>query len=220
MLLDQVPAARPHQQRRDLARRACIACLRGWLNSIVPRTASRRLIWPSMLFAQVGELASSKSAMKTLAPQLSALMIILRSTGPVISTRRSCRSAGDRRDGPLLGADLGRLGQKIGKAPGIDLAAAAPRARPAAPAAGDSNRRDILARNCKRLRRQDFGECAVTGPRISMPSLCSDWFSLVCRSRQDVGHGKPPGCNLVGSLNVSRTGENSGAELPIVVCGS
>ena len=47
-----------------------------------------------MLFAQVGELASSKSAMKTLAPELSALTIILRSTGPVISTRRSSRSAG------------------------------------------------------------------------------------------------------------------------------
>ena len=45
-------------------------------------------------WVQVGEEASSKSAMKTLAPQLSALMIILRSTGPVISTRRSCRSAG------------------------------------------------------------------------------------------------------------------------------
>ena len=40
--------------------------------------------------------ASSKSAMKTFAPELSALMIILRSTGPVISTRRSCRSSGQR----------------------------------------------------------------------------------------------------------------------------
>ena len=39
-------------------------------------------------------MASSKSAMKTLAPELSALMIIFRSTGPVISTRRSRRSAG------------------------------------------------------------------------------------------------------------------------------
>ena len=34
-----------------------------------------------MLFSQVGELESSKSAMKTLAPEFSALMIILRSTG-------------------------------------------------------------------------------------------------------------------------------------------
>src|SRR5258707_466217 len=32
--------------------------------------------------------------METLAPEFSALIIILRSTGPVISTRRSCRSAG------------------------------------------------------------------------------------------------------------------------------
>src|SRR5712664_3179991 len=32
--------------------------------------------------------------MKTLAPELKALIIILRSTGPVISTLRSCRSAG------------------------------------------------------------------------------------------------------------------------------
>ncbi len=47
-----------------------------------------------MRFCQVGELESSKSAMKTLAPELSALMIIFRSTGPVISTRRSRRSAG------------------------------------------------------------------------------------------------------------------------------
>src|ERR1035438_3585373 len=61
---------------------------------MVPRTASRRLTCPSITLLQVGELESSKSAMKTLAPELSALMIILRSTGPVISTRRSSRSAG------------------------------------------------------------------------------------------------------------------------------
>jgi len=39
--------------------------------------------------AQVGLLASSKSAMKPLAPELSALITSLRSVGPVISTRRS-----------------------------------------------------------------------------------------------------------------------------------
>ena len=32
--------------------------------------------------------------MKTFAPELSALIIIFRSTGPVISTRRSSRSGG------------------------------------------------------------------------------------------------------------------------------
>src|SRR3989442_10135669 len=47
-----------------------------------------------MVFSQVGECESSKSAMNTLAPELRALMTILRSTGPVISTLRSCRSGG------------------------------------------------------------------------------------------------------------------------------
>ena len=43
---------------------------------------------------QVGAFESSKSAMKTDAPQFMALMTIFRSTGPVISTRLSCRSFG------------------------------------------------------------------------------------------------------------------------------
>ncbi len=61
---------------------------------MVRRIASRRLIWPSIRLFQVGVFESSKSAMKTFAPELSALIIILRSTGPVISTRRSRISAG------------------------------------------------------------------------------------------------------------------------------
>ena len=60
----------------------------------MPRIASRRLIWPSRMLSQVGVEESSKSAMNTLAPEFSALMTILRSTGPVISTRRSSRSCG------------------------------------------------------------------------------------------------------------------------------
>ena len=59
-----------------------------------PFHRSSRLAWPSIMLAKAGEEASSKSAMNTLAPELSALTIILRSTGPVISTRRSRRSAG------------------------------------------------------------------------------------------------------------------------------
>jgi hypothetical protein len=60
----------------------------------VRRTASCMLACPSTTFFQVGERASSKSAMKHDAPELRALMTILASVGPVISTRRSCRSAG------------------------------------------------------------------------------------------------------------------------------
>ena len=47
-----------------------------------------------MQLNQVGEFESSKSAMNTFAPELSALITILRSTGPVISTRRSAISSG------------------------------------------------------------------------------------------------------------------------------
>ncbi len=66
-----------------------------------PFTASRRLIWPSIWLAKVGADESSKSAMNTFAPEFSALMIILRSTGPVISTRRSRRAAGIGRHHPV-----------------------------------------------------------------------------------------------------------------------
>src|SRR5213083_1068064 len=61
---------------------------------MVRRTASRRLICPSTMLCQVGQFASSKSAMKVEAPEFSALITILRSVGPVSSTRRSSRSFG------------------------------------------------------------------------------------------------------------------------------
>ena len=60
----------------------------------MPLTASCRLIWPSMILSQLGASESSKSAMNTFTLALSALITILRSTGPVISTRRSRRSCG------------------------------------------------------------------------------------------------------------------------------
>ena len=76
--------------------------------------------WPSTRFAQVGDVASSKSAMNTFAPEFSALMIILRSTGPVISTRRSCRSAGNRADLPVAAANGSGVGEKIGTGAGVE----------------------------------------------------------------------------------------------------
>ncbi len=56
--------------------------------------ASRRFTWPRTMFPHVGEQESSKSAMNAFTGAFRALMIILRSTGPVISTRRSRRSCG------------------------------------------------------------------------------------------------------------------------------
>jgi hypothetical protein len=94
MAFRQVPAARADDQDGRLVLELVgLARVRvGEVDLAGP--AIRRLIWPSTILAQTGEEASSKSAMKTLAPEFSALTIILRSTGPVISTRRSCRSAG------------------------------------------------------------------------------------------------------------------------------
>ena len=93
VLLVQVPAARARDQHRGLVVQPVLLA-RPARSVIVRRTASRRLIWPSIMLAQVGQFASSKSAMKVDAPQLSALITILRSVGPVISTRRSSRSRG------------------------------------------------------------------------------------------------------------------------------
>ena len=71
--------------------------------------------------------------MNTFAPELSALMIILRSAGPVISTRRSCRSAGIGGDVPLALADGARLGAGNRAACPRRFPSGAPRAGPAVP---------------------------------------------------------------------------------------
>ena len=92
--LDQVPAARSDEQASRAARRGGTTCPPADSNASVPRTASARAACPPTTFAQLGDSASSRSAMNTRAPELSALIIIFGSAGPVISTRRSSRSAG------------------------------------------------------------------------------------------------------------------------------
>ena len=126
------------------------------VKSIVRRIASRRLIWPSIMLSQVGVLASSKSAMKTFAPELSALMIILRSTGPVISTRRSCDVGRDRRAGPVAFADRARLGQEVGQLAGVELAPGALRALRQQLLAPAAERALQLGHERERLGRQDL----------------------------------------------------------------
>ena len=66
----------------------------GPLYSIVPLTASLRFNCPWTVPVQMGEWESSKSAMYTSAPLFKALIIIFRSTGPVISTRLFSKSDG------------------------------------------------------------------------------------------------------------------------------
>ena len=93
VLLVQVPAARARDEHRRAARSAGSAC-RTARGRSSRRTASIRFAWPETMLSQVGQFASSKSAMNVEAPELSALITILRSVGPVISTRRSSRSGG------------------------------------------------------------------------------------------------------------------------------
>lgn len=62
--------------------------------STIRRTGTAEMAYVKDQAHQVGAFESSKSAIKTDAPEFKALMTILRSTGPVISTRRSKRSFG------------------------------------------------------------------------------------------------------------------------------
>jgi len=87
-----MPAARARDEHGGaIVERVFLAAL---VSIMLRLTASRRLICPSTMLSQVGQFASSKSAMKVEAPQLSALNDHLRSVGPVISTRRSSKSLG------------------------------------------------------------------------------------------------------------------------------
>ena len=93
----------------------------GDVKSIRRRIASRRLMWPWRLLSQRGVFASSKSAMNTLAPELSALTIILRSTGPGDLDAAVGDVGGIRRARPVRLADRARLGQEIGQLAGVEL---------------------------------------------------------------------------------------------------
>ena len=67
MFLRQMPATRPHQQRRRLF--VELISLSALAKEIVRRTASNKFTWPSTRFRHVGAVASSKSAMNTFAPE-------------------------------------------------------------------------------------------------------------------------------------------------------
>ena len=56
--------------------------------------ASFKFCCPSNKLDQVGEQLSSKSAIKTFAPEFNALITIFLSTGPVISTLLSSKISG------------------------------------------------------------------------------------------------------------------------------
>ena len=146
--------------------------------AMVRRAASRRLTWPAIIASQVGEAASSKSAMKQDAPQLSALMIILRSTGPVISTRRSSRSAGV----PATVQSPSRIalvsGRKAGSSPASirawKAARASSRRRRSSP-----KRRSSMATKAQASSVRISSTPGTAGPSISTPVPMGAFSSLL-----------------------------------------
>ena len=94
--------------------------------------------------------------MNTLAPELSALMTILRSTGPGDLDAAIDDVGGNRRAGPVAVADRARLGQEIGQLAGVELGLALRAAREQLGAAA-AERALQLGRERDRLGRQDLG---------------------------------------------------------------
>ncbi|ARX88506.1 hypothetical protein SMD44_07993 [Streptomyces alboflavus] len=92
VLLDQMPAARAdHDRGEPVVVAEPVLRAVGGREVDAALAASSRVSWPSTNVLHVGEVASSKSAIQTRAPEVSASTAVRRSGGPVISTRRSVR---------------------------------------------------------------------------------------------------------------------------------
>ena len=136
----------------------------GFSKVISRRTASRALIWPLTTLSQVGESESSKSAIKASAPELSAPIIILRSTGPVISTQRCCRSSGVGATFQLPKRISSVSERKSGRMPASNSAWRTSRR-------ASSSRRRALKRRCSTARKASASSLRIcSNPSLSSPS--------------------------------------------------
>lgn len=95
----------------------------GLVYSMRSRIASWRLTWLAMTLRHSGLEASSQSASHTFAPELSALIVIFRSIGPVISTRRSSRPGAGGATRQLASSRMRRVAsRKRGESPSAKAA--------------------------------------------------------------------------------------------------
>lgn len=105
----------------------------GVVKSMRRSMTSRRVSWPPMMLSHRGAVASSKSAIHTWAPELSALTAMRRSGGPVISTRRSVRpgaGGATRHVGSLRTADVTVGKSRVSPTPAAGRACGAPSSDP------------------------------------------------------------------------------------------
>src|SRR3954467_9580653 len=149
-----------------------------------------QLTWPATTLLHGGLRASSKSAMNTRAPELSALIIILRSTGPVISTRRSVRSAGEGATLQLPSRTSAVSGRKSGNAPARRRSWVS-RRRLSRRCRDGPKRRTSMPTNSTASSVATRSASATSGPRISIPSrflIHPPSPALVPASQSDRGH--------------------------------
>ena len=136
----------------------------GFSNVISRRTASRALICPCTTLSQVGDSESSKSAINASAPEFSAPIIIFRSTGPVISTQRCCRSSGVGATFHEPNRTSSVSERKSGSPPASNSACRASRR-------ASSSRRRALKRRCRPARNASAGSLRICSkPSLSSPS--------------------------------------------------
>ena len=110
------PRGRTTSVRRLAGKLVALALRAGEVELPVDRVAAASA-WPPRTLAQVGDSASSRSAMNTLAPELSALMSHLPLGGPGDLDAPVEQVRGRLRHAPVTGSDVRRLRQEVQRRP-------------------------------------------------------------------------------------------------------
>jgi hypothetical protein len=176
------------------------------VKSICPRMASARLCWPPTMFSHVGDVASSRSASQTRAPELSALMVILRSVGPVISTRRSSRPGPGPATRHVRSSRMCRVsGRKSGSSPFANRSLRRWRASSRS-WRGPANRVCRSATNARASGLRICSEPGTTGPVISRVGAATAAVERVV-----VGVSVGMACSSRGAAGAAGCGAGRGA---------
>src|SRR5690606_18677833 len=164
---------------------------------------------PPTWFSQVGELASSKSASHTFAPLLSALMVIFRSVGPVISTRRSISPGAGGATRQSGSERTSTVSVRKSRLPPASHSACRRRRSASSSARRGPNSRCRYARNSNAGRVSTSSYRGCSGPRTCTPSGMSiSYLHCVCGGATLCGTTRMPLQELV-DLGVVHAGETA-----------
>ena len=121
VLLAQVPAARPHEQGREVLAERVLLAVRARERDRPRRTASRRLICPWILFSQVGVLRVLEVGHEHVRARVEGVddhLAVDRAGDLDAAVLEVGRGRGDLP--ARVGADVGRLGEEVGKLAGVE----------------------------------------------------------------------------------------------------